>query len=239
MRFQSLLITGTDTGVGKTSVACALAAALALRGSRVGVLKPAETGCPRDEHGRLVPPDATLLRFCAGCEADLETICPYALRDPLAPLVAGRREGIELRLDVIAAAYRRISMDHDITLVEGAGGLLVPIAPGLDYAALAAELDIPIVVVVASRLGAINHALLTIRHARALGLQVVGYVVNFLTAGADIAADTNVEVLTEILGPPLGVLPFLGPITAEADTRQRLAAAFESRFNAESFLIPA
>lgn len=237
MKFQSLFISGTDTGVGKTSVSCALAAALAARELRVGVLKPAETGCPANDDGELIPQDATLLRFFSGCDADLETICPYTFREPLAPLVTARREGVEVRPAVIESAYHRISAEHDVTLVEGAGGLLVPIAPGLDYAGLAARLDIPIVIVVASRLGAINHALLTIRHARSLGLKVLGYVVNFLTPDADLAADTNVEVLRELLGPPLGVVPFLGRIEANEETRQRLAAEIATRLSIEELLV--
>lgn len=236
MKLKSLFITGTDTGVGKTSVSCGLAAALAARGLRVGVLKPVETGCPQTPDGRLQPRDASLLRFFSGCQADLTTICPIALRDPLAPLVAARRENIEVRFEDIQRAFEQLTTHHDITLVEGAGGLLVPIASGLDYAGLAKRLGIPILVVVASRLGAINHALLTIRHARSLGLEVVGYVVNFLNADADVAADTNVDVLSELLGPPLGVVPYLGKITATDETRTRLACAFENHVRLEEML---
>lgn len=232
-----MFITGTDTGVGKTSVSCALAAALSTSGHHVGVLKPAETGCLADPRtGERIPEDATRLRFFSGCEADLRTICPYTLRDPLAPLVAARREGIEIDPEVIDDAYRRISAANDITLVEGAGGLLVPIAADLDYAGLAARLDLTIVVVVASRLGAINHALLTMRHAGELGLRIAGYVVNFPTPGADIAADTNVEVLRELLGPPLGVVPFLGAIVADAATRRRLAEIGEQSLRIDDLL---
>jgi dethiobiotin synthetase len=228
LKLRSLLITGTDTGVGKTFVSCGLAAALAQRGLRVGVLKPVETGCPQGPDGRRRPQDAALLRYFSGCRAELTTICPIALRDPLAPLVAARREGVEVRIDDIQSAFEQLASEHDITLVEGAGGLLVPIAPGVDYAGLAQRLGVPILVVVASRLGAINHALLTIRHARSLGLEVVGYVVNFLTPDADIAADTNVEVLRELLGPPLGIVPYSGNITATAEARSQLERQFEN-----------
>jgi dethiobiotin synthetase len=237
MKYQSLLITGTDTGVGKTSVACALSAVLAARGSKVGVFKPAETGCRVDTSGRCIPQDAVLLRFFSGSQAEPETICPYALRDPLAPLVAARRENVQIRFEVIENAYRRITADHDVTLVEGAGGLLVPIAPGLEYAGLAARLDIPVVVVVASRIGAINHALLTIRHARSLGLRIAGYIINFPAPSTDIAAGTNVEVLRELLGPPLGVVPFLGTIDASVAARTRLAAEMERQFRVEDLLV--
>ncbi len=235
MKFPSIFITGTDTGVGKTFVSCGLAAAFAARGWRVGVCKPAETGCPPGDAGR-VPQDASLLKFFSGCDAPLETICPYALRDPLAPMVAARREGTKVSLDEIAAAYTSISNTHDITIVEGAGGLLVPIAPEVTYADLAARLDLAVVVVVASRLGAINHALLTVRHARSLGLRVRGYVVNFLTSDADIAADTNVEVLRELLGPPLGVVPYAGKMETSPALRQRLADDFAQRIRLDDLL---
>lgn len=236
MEFESILITGTDTGVGKTLVGCGLAAALSGRGLRVGVFKPVETGCPENGQGDRQPVDAALLRFFSGCRMDKREICPTALRDPLAPLVAARREGVSIRLRDLEEAYHRIRAEHDVTLVEGAGGLLVPIAVGLDYARLAARLGTPLIVVVASRLGAINHALLTVRHARALGLQVLGYIVNFLSPAPDLAADTNVEVLHELLGPPLGVVPYQAELAVTEATRARLARTFEACVRLEGLL---
>lgn len=236
MKFPSIFITGTDTGVGKTYISCGLAAALAAGGLRVGVLKPVETGCPENDDGKRAPQDAGLLRFFSGCAVDLGTICPYALRDPLAPLIAARREGVDIRVEAIESAYARISAAHDVTLVEGAGGLLVPIAPGMSYADLAARLDLAVVVVVASRLGAINHALLTVRHAQSLGLRVLGYVVNFPTSATDMAADTNIEVLHELLGPALAVVPYSGVMESNSEARQRLAGEFAGRFRIEDLL---
>lgn len=152
-------------------------------------------------------------------------------------MVAARREGLRIRVEAIETAYDRINTAHDITLVEGAGGLLVPIAPGFSYADLAARLDLAVIVVVASRLGAINHALLTIRQAQSLGLRVAGYVVNFLTSGADIAADSNVEVLGELLGPPLGVVPYSGTMESSTEMRQRLAGEFAGQIAVEDLLL--
>jgi dethiobiotin synthetase len=236
LKFQSLLITGTDTGVGKTVVSCGLAAALAARGLRVGVCKPAETGCSTDGDGARLAQDARLLQYFSGCEADLAAICPYRLRDPLAPLLAARREGVSIDVNVLEAAYRRMASGHDLTIVEGAGGLLVPVAPGHDYAGLAARLGLTVVVVVASRLGAINHALLTIRHARSLGLNVAGYIANFIRPDADLAADTNVAMLRELLGPPLGVVPFMDSIEATEASRRRLATELEARVGIDGLL---
>lgn len=201
----------------------AIVAALHRRGLKVGVLKPTETGCSSGSDGELRPADAAQLRYFSECHVDLQTICPVTLREPLAPLVAARREGINIDVDVLVRAHATIAASHDVTFVEGAGGLLVPIASGVTFADLAARLNALVVVVVGSKLGAINHALLTIRHAQSLGLRVLGYVVNFLAAEPDVAARTNVDVLTEWCGPPLGVVPYLGEVTISGESRQRLA----------------
>jgi dethiobiotin synthetase len=238
VKFRSLFITGTDTGVGKTTVSSAIAAALHRQGRKVGVLKPAETGCRASPDGRPLPQDAIQLRYFSGCELALEAICPVALRDPLAPLVAAHREGMRIDVDQLIRAHATIGATHDITLIEGAGGLLVPIAPGVTFAGLAARLDALVVVVVGSKLGAINHALLTIRYAHSTGLRVLGYVINFLTAEPDVAARTNVDVLTEWCGPPIGVLPHLGVVTTDEECRCRLADAAAAHLRLGDLLVP-
>lgn len=211
MRFRSLFITGTDTGVGKTTVSCALATALRSHGLRVGVMKPAETGCLPDEGGRrLVPEDALALKAASDCRAGIETICPYTFPDPLAPSVAAARVGKAVDPRTIEDCLRQIEADHDITLVEGAGGLLVPLTSDLTFADLALRLQLRAVVVVGSKLGAINHALLTIRHIEAIGLPLAGYVVNFPLPADDLAATSNVEVLRHWLGEPLAIMPYGG-----------------------------
>ena len=239
MKFQTIFVTGTDTGVGKTTVASAIAAALHRQGWKVGVLKPTETGCSSEPDGRLVPQDAAHLQYFSGCQLDLHTVCPVALREPLAPLVAARREGRRIDIEELVRAHTAVAATHDITLVEGAGGLLVPIAPSVTFAELAARLNASCVVVVGSRLGAVNHALLTIRHAQSIGLRVLGYVVNFLTAEPDVAARTNVDVLTELCGPPLGIIPHLGMVTLTEECRQRLADIAAAHVRLDELLIPA
>lgn len=209
-----LLITGTDTGVGKTTFSCLLAASLREMGQRVGVMKPAETGCPPNEAGALRPLDAISLRDAASCRFPLDTICPYVFPEPLAPLLAARRAGETISLSHIAACYREIEADSDLTLVEGAGGLLVPLTAQQTFADLASFLDLDVLVVVGSKLGCINHALLTIRHAQQVGLRVIGYVRNDLAVDPDLAQRTNGALLEEWLGPPLAILPFLGTATS-------------------------
>jgi dethiobiotin synthetase len=239
LKFLSIFVTGTDTGVGKTTVACGLAAALRGRGLSVGVFKPAETGCPSKADGGLEPEDARRLQFFAGCRLDVRKICPYAFPEPLAPSVAAQRASVRIDLQVLEQAYRAIAAEHDITLIEGAGGLLVPITATATYADLAARLDVPVLVVVGSRLGAINHALLTLHHAQAIGLRTLGYIINFLGAQTDAAAETNVGVLTDWAGPPLGVVPYLGDVSPTEATRRRLADVFSAQLRLDDLLIAA
>ena len=143
---SGLLVTGTDTGIGKTFVACALAHALRAGGRRVTVMKPVETGVTD------APDDARRLREAAADPAPLDEICPYRLRAPLAPAVAARLENVTIDLTRLEALIRRRLEDADVLLVEGAGGLLVPIADSVTWADLAARLRLPLLVVAANRL---------------------------------------------------------------------------------------
>ena len=194
-----VFITGTDTGVGKTFVARGIASALRDRGRRVGVMKPIETGCGGGTTWR--PADALALRAAAGSTLPLDRVCPYRLDAPLAPDVAARLENVRIDPVAIVAAFRAIAQEHDVTLVEGAGGLLVPIRERYTMADLAGDLGLPLLVVVDSKLGAINHTLLTIEAAAARGLAVRGYVLNHASA-ADEAAATNASVLERCTATP-------------------------------------
>ncbi len=232
-------MTGTDTGVGKTTVSAGIAATLTARGSSVGVCKPVETGCVPGHNGERVPGDAALLKFFSRSAAELNLVCPYALRDPLAPLLAAEREGMRLDVELLVRCCGTIATAHDFTLVEGAGGLLVPITPQVTYADFALRLGMPVLLVVGSRLGAINHALLTVRYAESIGLRVLGYIVNFLVPEADEAARSNVEVLERLLGPALGVVPYLGVVEATEATRRRMVETISAQLRLERLLIPA
>jgi dethiobiotin synthetase len=233
---RSLLITGTDTGIGKTTVASAIAAALRHRGLDVGVIKPVETGCEAAMDGSLVPDDALQLRWAAGREDPIERICPFRLRAPLAPAVAAAREGVALELSVVADKVRAAAAACELLLVEGAGGLLVPLSGTATYADLARACDLRLLVVVGNRLGGLNHARLTLDWARAARLDVAGYVLNSLQAEADLAARTNVEVLRELCGPPLGVFPYVAALGRSSADRERLAAAAESALDLDALL---
>ena len=233
---RSFLITGTDTGIGKTTVASALAAALRRRGRDVGVIKPVETGCQPGADGLLVAEDAEQLRWAAKRDEPLERICPYRLRAPLAPSVAARREGIHLDLSALVDSVQRVTAGCELALVEGAGGLLAPLTDTATFADLARACALRLLIVVGNRLGAINHARLTIDWARAAGLDVAGYVVNTLHATADLAAETNVQVLRDLLGPALGVFPFVGSLARTAADWERLADAAERSLDLAALL---
>lgn len=210
-----LFITGTDTGVGKTFVACGLAALLRESGYRVGVMKPAETGCV-EKDGKLFPEDAVKLKDASGCDVPLEKICPFQLREPLAPSVAAEREGVTIDIDRLMETYHEIRSAHDITLVEGAGGLMVPLLPSYTYADFAHVLKLQTLVVAANRLGAINHLLLTLEHASCKGLPVLGYVLNEVQSESSPAANTNRAELSGLTSVPcLGEISYLASFGTE------------------------
>lgn len=166
---RRVFISGTDTGVGKTWVACALARAWAAQGHRVGVFKPAESG-----NGG----DAKALIMASGLDWPLAWVRPYAFAHPLAPAVAAAQEGKRVSRAVLQRSYERVQAGSDRILVEGAGGLLVPYGPGLDGAGLAKALGLPLLIIARAKLGTINHSLLTIEAARRRGLTVLGVVLN-------------------------------------------------------------
>jgi dethiobiotin synthetase len=161
---RGFFVTGTDTGVGKTVVTGGLAAALRARGLTVGILKPVQSGAMADD------PE--------GDAGKLGAECVYAFAAPLAPLVAARMEGAAVELEPVVRAAERLAAANDILLVEGAGGLLVPLAEGLLVADVAQALSLRLVVVARAGLGTVNHVLLTLEAARSRGLAVAAVVLN-------------------------------------------------------------
>lgn len=174
---NGVFITGTDTGVGKTVVACALTRALTRAGHAVAVRKPVESGCARHAAGQLEPADGAALARAAGHRETLETVTPMRLAHALSPERAAYLEGVQLTLhDLIAAA--RIGSESDFFVVEGAGGFLSPLASDALNADLALALGLPVLVVVEDRLGSINHTLLTVEAIERRGLRLAGIVLN-------------------------------------------------------------
>ena len=203
---KAIFITGTDTGVGKSIAAAAIALLLRRQGHAVGIMKPVTSGC-LERDGVLVSLDAELLSFAAG--VPLTPDCtPYLLKAPLAPSVAASQEGVRIDFQVIREAYLRIAGQYEFVIVEGAGGLMVPLAGGLLMADLAAHLALPIAVVARPGLGTINHTLLTTFCARNLGLEVKGVIINQYPEFPDQAAEYAPHLIASLCGSQLlGVFP--------------------------------
>ena len=197
---SGLFVTGTDTGCGKTSVACVLARALRARGRKVAVLKPIETGCEIEE-GERIASDASALAAAADDARAAEEICPYRFLMPAAPNVAARDEGATIELERLERAYRSAAESAEVVIVEGAGGALVPILDSFDMLDLARLLGLPLLVVARAALGTINHTRLTLEAAQSRGLSVLGVVISHTTPELSRADRANLNALLERLGP--------------------------------------
>lgn len=198
----ALFVTGTDTGVGKTFVACGLALALRDGGRRVSVMKPVETGVASE------PEDAVRLRAAAADPAPLDAVCPWRFRAPLAPSEAARAEGTSIDVDALVARVLARRRAADALLVEGAGGLLVPIRDRVTWLDVLARTGLDLLIVAANRLGVVNHTALTARVARAAGIPVRGFVLSHPTPPADPSCARNAETIAELTGLPcLAVVP--------------------------------
>jgi dethiobiotin synthetase len=210
---KGLFITGTDTGVGKTYVAALIARSLVATGRRVGVYKPAASGCSRDDAGRLISYDAVALWEAAGRPGDLENVCPQRFSAPLAPHLAARAEGRMFDSKLLRRGLNYWRNRCDVVLVEGAGGLLSPIGDRECVADLAYDFGYPLIVVTRNALGTINATLqtfFTASHYRG-GLPVAGVVLNHpsLPPAHDVSVTSNREELAaRCTGPVLAAVEY-------------------------------
>jgi dethiobiotin synthetase len=203
-----LFFTGTDTGVGKTTITAAVARLLRRQGRAVGVCKPVATGAVESPGGWLSE-DTRLLAEAAGAAEHHRRVTPWTFPEAVAPPVAARRHGVTLTVDGLAGAVREWSRWSAAVLVEGVGGLLCPLTEKETVADLAAVVRLPLVVVARLSLGTLNHTLLTLEVARGRGLAVAGVVVNATEAPAGLAEDTNVAELERRIDVPLlAVVPY-------------------------------
>lgn len=203
--YKGIFITGTDTGVGKTQAAGLIAKGLREKGISVGVMKPVASG------GRK---DALLLKNAAGVDDPIDDINPVYLKKPLAPQVAVKFEKKRINLDKILKVYKKLCRRHNFLVVEGAGGLLVPIKQNIYIVNLARELNLPLVIVSRPGLGTINHTLLTIDCAKRYGLKVLGFIINYTKpCRKGLAEKTNPGIISK-----LGKVRFLGNIPYMADS---------------------
>ena len=174
---QAYFITGTDTGVGKTHVACLLIRDYIAQGYKVIGMKPVAAGGDLI-NGQWVNDDVLKLEQASNVKAPRALINPYSFKEAVAPHIAAEKAGVEINIDVIRQAFQALSKLADIVIVEGAGGFLVPLNNQQSMADLPAALNIPVILVVGMKLGCINHSLLTVEAIKARGLTLHGWVAN-------------------------------------------------------------
>lgn len=196
-------VAGTDTEVGKTFVSCALLHALRARGLSAIGMKPVAAGT--DQNGR--NDDVEALLAAASVKAPRELVNPYLFAPAIAPHIAAAEAGRSIEIARISAALATLRGMADALIVEGVGGFCVPLGPRSDSADLAADLGLPVILVVGMRLGCINHALLTEQAIAARGLELAGWIANRIDAQMP-RFDENLASLKErIKAPLLGVIP--------------------------------
>ncbi|MBA4373301.1 MAG: dethiobiotin synthase [Thermodesulfovibrio sp.] len=214
---KGFFVTGTDTGVGKTIMSMALIRALEMLGIRVGAMKPIESGCGR-EGDVLIPFDGMALKQTARMEEPATLITPCCFESPLAPFPASEIELRKVNIPAIKNAFAKLAQKYEAMVVEGVGGLLVPIKKNYAVINLAADIGLPLLVVAKPGLGTINHTLLTVKYALREGLTVAGVIINYtMPPENNLAEETNVQVLNKICPVPvIGISPYLKNITEEA-----------------------
>lgn len=198
---RGFFVTGTDTGVGKTRVACALLHALVAASERAVGMKPVAAGAERDAAGWLNEDVAALMQ-AGNVDAPRELINPYCFEAAIAPHIAAAREGVVIEPARIVESFHALTARASVVVVEGAGGFCIPLSDETDSAALAARLGLPVVLVVGMRLGCLNHALLTQQAIRASGLRLAGWVANHIDPQMAVP-DDNVATLQQRLAAPL------------------------------------
>jgi dethiobiotin synthetase len=217
-----IFITGTDTGVGKTIVAAAIASRLRAEGLDVGVMKPVQTGS-RSTRTPPLGPDTRLLMRLAEVRDPPEMVTPYCLRQPLSPWAASRLEGVKIKPSIILRAYRKLRQRHTFLVVEGVGGLAVPITSRLTVLDLAKWFRLPLLIVTRAELGTLNHTKLTLEWANRHRVPVRGMVINQTRRRRPgLAEKTNAVLLPKFCKTPvLGNIPFIKRLEEEGSKLDR------------------
>lgn len=224
-----LFITGTDTSTGKTVIAAGLAGALRHMGYSVGVMKPVQSGAAvRD--GKRYSQDAELMVKAAGPHDEDTLTCPVLLQEPLAPAVAAEMEGRSVNIELIKSAYMELTRRHEFVIVEGAGGIAVPVKNRFLISDLIACLGLPAIIVARPGLGTINHTVLTAEHAKNRKIPVIGVIINNYRGG--IVEETNPKMIEELTGVPvLGVVPHDPTICAESGELGNIISLVQEHVN--------
>jgi len=221
---HGLFVTGTDTGVGKTVISGSLVRRLVLMGCSVGVMKPVETGVQPDS---MEGSDAGRLMAAANVEDRLDLVCPYRFQAPIAPQAAARLEGRDIDLRQILRRYERLVAGHTVVIVEGAGGLLVPVGQDWSMRDLITKLGLPVLLVGRAGLGGINHALLTLESLDRVGIETVAVVLNETRASTTSIEKEQVASTVVLLRERAGV-PVLGPLPYQVGLDHDWDAAIET-----------
>lgn len=216
-------ITGTDTGVGKTIVTAAILRSFIKKGLKVGAMKAIETGC-LNKDGILLPTDGMFLRDMAEMSDSIDLITPLRFENPLSPFVAAKLENSEVEIDRVFKAFDALRKKYDFIVVEGVGGLMVPLRKEEKKKAtfyfvrdLIKELGLSAIIITKPTLGTLNHTILTIEALKSKKIPIKGYIINFSEpAKNDIAEKTNPEALRELLDISfLGIMPYLSDLNKD------------------------
>lgn len=209
---NGFFVTGTDTDVGKTIISSGLAAVLKEKKIDVGVFKPLLSGIARENPAS----DTSLLKRLSQTSLSYEEITPFEFKEPLAPYMAGKLEGKIVRIEEVLSHWEKIREKHEFFIVEGAGGITVPLGERFLVSDLIKALQLPIVIVARPNLGTFNHIFLTIQYAKSLGLPIAGIVINGINDHPALAEKTNPDLIEQFCNVPiLGITPKLKEITAE------------------------
>lgn len=209
---KAIGITATDTEFGKTVVSACLAAGFKQMGLDTGVFKPAASGCVRRADGKLVSEDAELLMKGAGMPFEQhDKVVPYVLEEALAPAEASKLAGIRLDSKIMEQAAYKMINEHEVTVVEGVGGISAPLTDDYLVKDFFKALNLPVIIVVKPLLGNVNHAVLSAYYAQHEGLNVLGFIVNgWDETNAGVLERTNLYYYEKLTGlPVLGKLPVL------------------------------
>ena len=230
---KGLFIIGTDTGVGKTVIAGGMARVLKESGYNVGVMKPMESGLGNKKETET---DTHFLMTMAQVSDARDDVNPYRFQGALAPGVAAAREGVEPSFDVIREKFEILSKRHEVMLVEGAGGLIVPLTSCQTHLELIQLFDLPVLIVGRLGLGTINHTMLTVHCLKSLGIEVSGMILKQMTPQITVADETNPQVIQSMTEVPLwGTFPYLkNPKNIDELTRvmkERLGDALHNFFS--------
>lgn len=233
-----IFITGTDTGVGKTVVAGGLAATLKKRGLNVGVMKPVQSGGKKDKNGRLYSEDAKFIMKTADIKEDIDLVNPICLEPPLAPSVAAKLSGVIIDINKIKATFKKLQEKYEFLIVEGAGGIIVPIYEEYLLKDLILDLKLPTLIIARPTLGTINHTVLTVQYLEEKGIKVAGIILNNLDSKkAGMAEKTNPQVIESLTKRPiLGIIPHSPSLNLEQFEPGNMVELVENTVNIDLLL---